>query len=137
MNNELIKRILSSIILIPLALFFIIKGSILFIFFISVCFLIIAYEWYIMSKKNSYYLIGLIFLILSFTSIYIIRIESSDYLTTLFIATICVSTDIGGYIFGKLFRGPKLTKLSPNKTYAGMFGSYFLSLLSVTTVSFF
>ena len=137
MNNELIKRILSSIILIPLALFFIIKGSILFIFFISVCFLIIAYEWYIMSKKNSYYLIGLIFLILSFTSIYIIRIESSDYLATLFIATICVSTDIGGYIFGKLFRGPKLTKLSPNKTYAGMFGSYFLSLLSVTTVSFF
>ena len=137
MNRELIKRILSSIVLIPLALFFIVKGSILFIFFISVCFLIIAYEWHTMSKKKNYYIIGLIFLILSFTSIYILRIESSDYLTTLFIATVCVSTDIGGYIFGKLFRGPKLTKLSPNKTYAGMFGGYFFSLISVTTISLF
>ena len=61
MNKELIKRILSSIVLIPLALFFIIKGSILFVFFISICFLIIAYEWHTMSKKNYYYFHGLIF----------------------------------------------------------------------------
>jgi phosphatidate cytidylyltransferase len=40
-----------------------------------------------------------------------------------------VATDIGGYIFGKLFKGPKLTKLSPNKTYAGMIGGFFLSLI--------
>ena len=44
---------------------------------------------------------------------------------------ICVSTDIGGYIFGKIFKGPKLTKFSPNKTYSGMFGAYFLSILIV------
>ena len=36
-------------------------------------------------------------------------------------------TDIGGYIFGKLFRGPKLTKISPNKTWSGAFGSLILS----------
>ncbi len=137
MNKELIKRILSSIVLIPLALFFIIKGSILFIFFISVSFLIITYEWHMMSKKNSYYLFGIIFLILSFLSIYFLRIESNDYLLTLFVATVCVSTDIGGYVFGKLFKGPKLTKFSPNKTYAGMFGGYFLSLISITTIPFF
>ena len=45
-----------------------------------------------------------------------------DYIYLLTITLICVSTDIGGYIFGKLFKGPKLTKLSPNKTYAGMIG---------------
>ena len=41
----------------------------------------------------------------------------------------CIATDIGGYIFGKTFKGPKLTKISPNKTYAGMFGSFFLSII--------
>ena len=52
MNQELIKRILSSIILIPIALFFIIKGSFLFIFFIGICFGIIVYEWHMMRKKK-------------------------------------------------------------------------------------
>tara|TARA_B100001540_G_C15593995_1_gene545393 strand:+ start:36 stop:665 length:630 start_codon:yes stop_codon:yes gene_type:complete len=137
MNKELIKRILSSIVLIPLSLFFIIKGSILFIFFIFICFLIIAYEWHMMSKKNYYYLHGFIFLILSFLTIYTLRIDSANYLITLFVVTICVSTDIGGYVFGKLFKGPKLTKLSPNKTYAGMFGGYFLSLISITLIPLF
>ncbi len=137
MKTELIKRILSSIVLIPLTLFFIVKGSILFIFFISICFLITSYEWYLMSKNFFLYLIGQIFLILSFMSVYILRIEFSDYITTLLIVIICISTDIGGYVFGKLFKGPKLTKFSPNKTYAGMFGSYFLALLSVSMISFF
>tara|TARA_Y100000996_G_scaffold247113_1_gene194270 strand:- start:135 stop:548 length:414 start_codon:yes stop_codon:yes gene_type:complete len=45
------------------------------------------------------------------------------------ILAICIFTDIGGYIFGKLFKGPKLTKISPNKTYSGMFGGYFLSII--------
>tara|TARA_B100001093_G_scaffold188780_1_gene181357 strand:- start:30 stop:653 length:624 start_codon:yes stop_codon:yes gene_type:complete len=134
MNKELIKRILSSIVLIPLALFFIIKGSILFIFFISICFLIIAYEWHMMSKNKSYYLYGLIFLIFSFLTVYFLQI--SDYRATLLVVTICVSTDIGGYVFGKLFKGPKLTKFSPNKTYAGMFGGYFFSLISITMFPF-
>ena len=40
-----------------------------------------------------------------------------------------ISTDVGGYIFGKFFKGPKLTKISPNKTYAGMIGGYLLSFI--------
>ena len=47
---------------------------------------------------------------------------------------VCVSTDIGGYIFGNIFKGPKLTKISPNKTYSGMIGGYFLSII---TINFF
>ncbi len=137
MSNELIKRIISSIILIPIALFFIIKGSFFFIFFISICFCIIVYEWHIMSKKKPYYFYGLIFLIFSFLTIYALRINNNDYLEVLFVVTICVSTDIGGYIFGKLFKGPKLTKYSPNKTYSGMFGAYFLSLISVNVIPLF
>ncbi len=47
----------------------------------------------------------------------------------LFILSICIFTDIGGYIFGKIFKGKKLTYISPNKTYAGMIGSFLCSLL--------
>ena len=47
----------------------------------------------------------------------------------LFLIIVCISTDIGGYIFGKILKGPKLTKISPNKTYAGVLGSFLLSIL--------
>ena len=136
MNQELIKRILSSIVLIPVALFFIIKGSFLFIFFISTCFCIISYEWHMMRKKKSYYFLGFLFLIFSFVTIYELRfanyIIGKDYMWVLLILIVCVATDVGGYIFGKIFKGPKLTKLSPNKTYAGMFGGYILSLIALS-----
>ena len=44
--------------------------------------------------------------------------------------TICIFTDIGGYVFGKIFKGPKLTRVSPKKTYSGVFGSFLLSLIA-------
>ena len=129
MSKETIKRILSSIIIIPIALFFIIKGSIFFIFFLSVCFLIASYEWYNMSKNKQYNIPGHIFLIISFYFAYLWReyIYIDDPYQFLLIILICVSTDIGGYTFGKIFKGPKLTKISPNKTYAGVLGGYVFS----------
>jgi phosphatidate cytidylyltransferase len=48
-----------------------------------------------------------------------------------FVLIISIATDIGGYLFGKLFKGPKLTKISPNKTIAGSIGSFVLSILSI------
>ena len=65
MKKEFFKRILSSIVLIPIALFFIIKGSFLFNFFILICYGITAYEWHMMSKKKPYHIIGFIFLLYS------------------------------------------------------------------------
>jgi phosphatidate cytidylyltransferase len=136
MSEELIKRILSSIILIPIALFFIIQGSFLFIFFILICLSAIIYEWHMMSRKKFYRIFGFIFIFLSFYTIYKLRIDN-DFWVLLFITIICVSTDIGGYIFGKIFKGPKLTKFSPNKTYAGMIGGYLLSLISAIILTNF
>ena len=132
MKVELQKRILSSLILIPLSFFFIIKGSYLFNFFLFICFCLTIYEWHMMSKRKIYYLSGIIFLIFSFFLTYSLRNASNEQnlLFFLFVIIICISTDIGGYIFGNLFKGPKLTKLSPNKTYSGMIGSYFLAIIS-------
>jgi len=128
MSQEITKRILSSIIIIAIALFFIIKGSFLYIFFLSVFFFITSVEWYKMTKNKNYFLLGLIFLIVSFLSAFLLRnIFLNDFILVILI---CISSDVGGFVFGKLFKGPKLTKVSPNKTYSGMIGSFFLSIIS-------
>ena len=49
----------------------------------------------------------------------------------------CVASDIGGFIFGKTFKGPKLTKISPNKTYSGALGSIILSLTTVLFLTYY
>ena len=123
------KRILSTIILIPLALYFIIQGSFMLMFFTAICFLVACYEWHVMTKKKSYKIYGFPFLFCSFFTFY-----ELDLPIVFFVILICISTDIGGYVFGKIFKGPKLTKISPNKTYTGMIGGYFLSLISLTII---
>ena len=129
MSKEFIKRVLSSAVLLPLAFYFIIQGSYMLIFFTIICFGIACYEWHMMSKNKFYKIYGFLFLILSFYTFYEISIE---FIEVFFVIIICISTDIGGYIFGKIFKGPKLTKISPNKTYAGMIGGYILSLIILT-----
>ena len=53
-NKELKKRILSSIILIPVSFFFIFEGSITFILFLSIIFLTMGFEWFKMTKKKEF-----------------------------------------------------------------------------------
>ena len=132
--NNFTKRVLSTTILLPLVFYIIISGSYLLIFFNIFVFLLAIYEWNAMSKNKKYKIFGFLFLIFSFFCFYKI---SRDLVEVFFVILVCVSTDIGGYIFGKIFKGPRLTKISPNKTYAGMIGSYVLSLTSVLTISNF
>jgi phosphatidate cytidylyltransferase len=85
-----------------------------------------------MMKNKLYKIFGLIFLLISFYTIYKIRNEFNEsYVYLLLVTTICVSTDIGGFLFGKIFKGPKITKISPNKTYSGVIGSFLLSIFSI------
>ena len=130
MIKEFEKRLLSSLILIPIAFFFIIQGSIFFIFFLSLFFLATTYEWIKMNKKNDVMKIfGIVFLLISFYTAFYVR-QQSGLNFFLFIIIICIFTDIGGYVFGKTFKGPKLTKISPNKTYAGVIGSFLFSIIA-------
>ena len=129
MIKEFEKRLLSSLILIPIAIFFIIQGSVFFAFFLFIAFLLTSYEWIKMCKKfNLLKFFGIIFLFLSFLHAFAFR-ENFGLYNFLFIVLICIFTDLGGYIFGKTFKGPKLTKISPNKTYVGVFGSFVCSLI--------
>ena len=126
-SKELEKRILSSIILIPISIFFIFQESMFFIFFLSLVFLVTVYEWLKMSKNINIKMLGIIFLLFSFYFSYLLRTENG-FEFFLFVILISILTDIGGYIFGKTFKGPKLTKISPKKTYAGVIGSFILSV---------
>ena len=134
MSKELVKRVLSSIILLPLVFYFLTSGSFLLILFIVLCFIITFYEWNKMSKNKFYKIFGFIFLLFSFYTFYYLSIE---LFLLIYVILICISTDIGGYIFGKIFKGPKLTTISPNKTYAGMIGGYLLSLICLIVITNF
>ena len=137
-RSEFLFRTISSIILIPITIFIVVKGSIYFNSLLIICFFISVYEWFKISNSKIYGFLGLFFLLISFLTVYLIRNNNlQDYDFFLFLIIICISTDIGGYFFGKVIKGPKLTKLSPNKTYAGMFGSYILSFISVYLIILF
>ena len=126
MKNELKKRVLSILVITPLSFYFIFKGSYFFISFLFILFLISSYEWLKMTKIFFLKAIGLSFLIISFLTAFLIRDEGLEFF--LFIIIICISNDIGGYFFGKFFKGPKLSKISPNKTYSGMLGGILLAI---------
>ena len=133
MKKEFEKRILSSVFIIPISLFFVLQGSVFFLFFLGILFLVTSYEWIKMIKKNQFIkIIGIFFLFFSFYSAYQLRnyLELAVGLNAfLFIILICIFTDIGGYVFGKVFKGPKLTKISPNKTYSGLLGSFIFPVI--------
>ena len=138
MKTEFSKRIVSSIILLPIVIYCIMKGSVLFNFLLIVSFLIVLYEWHNLEKRNLFKIIGIFFIIFSFFSFYKIRnISESSLDDIILLLTICISTDIGGYVFGKILKGPKLTKISPNKTISGVLGSYIFSIIVVLIIFHF
>lgn len=121
------KRFLSSIFLIPFVFFIIYYGNLILVLFTFSCLILAFYEWYTISRNIILRFSGFIFLLFSFFSFYMLSFELNKIF---FVIIICITTDIGGYIFGKLLKGPKLIKISPKKTYSGMLGGYFLSLTS-------
>jgi phosphatidate cytidylyltransferase len=121
------KRFFISLLAFPIIYILLYQKIFSNILIVIVC-LFCVYEWNkIFNKKNYIYLIGLLILFAFFLSL--IKIYNlQDYnLSFLWLILIAWLTDIGGYIFGKLFGGPKLIKISPNKTWAGAFGSLILS----------
>ena len=129
MPSELIKRILTSMAIFPLSIFFVFQGGYLLLSFLLAIFLIANYELFSVLKKISNILFLDLVLILALFSIYYLAENSLWLLLWVIILVIC--SDIGGYVFGKIFKWKKLTKISPKKTVSGVLGSFIFSLLSV------
>ena len=137
--KELNKRVITSFLLI-LLLIFTIKVSFFLFIVLFFTFCEIFYEFYnilnkIFKKHKLKLYINLIFFLFYLTLCILIiwsNLNSKNDLNIIqifLIISICVATDIGGYIFGNIFKGKKLTKISPKKTYSGMIGSYISSLI--------
>ena len=137
MNLELKKRISTSIVLIILiyvSIFINLYVSLLALIIISILswFEFIKMTNKIYSVKNEFVanliliLSALYLTIFAAISYYIIAIDKIYFS---YIILICAFSDIGGFVFGKTFRGRKLTKISPNKTISGSFGSFIFAMI--------
>ena len=137
--TDLKKRIITSILLLSL-LFFGFKNIIILLVLLFFVFVEILNEFQIILKKiflkKKLFLFILLILIQLYT-LYLISLilipfaqNDSQKINYLFlIISICITSDIGGYIVGNIVKGKKLTKISPKKTYSGMIGSFIFSLI--------
>ena len=138
-TNTLRKRIITSVILIILILltynsiYFMISGLLIFAVLSILEFFNLAKR--IFKKKLYYILSNFLFLLFIsiFSIVFFIFYNFTQTKIILFVLLFgCVASDIGGFVFGKLFKGPKLTKISPNKTIAGALGSFVSTCLVIT-----
>ena len=154
MSQNLLKRIITSVVL--LSLLILVNFSHKYIFILSILiigliicleanklfskFLTIKYSKNIspINKFNIKFIMlnittfSYIFLVFCNFSYEIYRSESPIFF--LYVISICFFTDIGGYVFGKIIGGKKLSKISPNKTIAGTVGSFILSITPLIIV---
>lgn len=142
-SENLKKRIFTSFFLILLLyLMILFKPVFLYLLIIIGVFSIIEFTNIIKKiNKNflqklfyNFFFISLIFL--SFTLFFVLSNVSQFKLVLFTLLLTCIFSDIGGYIFGKIFKGPKITKISPNKTISGSLGSFLLSCLTFSSLFF-
>jgi phosphatidate cytidylyltransferase len=125
--NNFKKRLSVSLLAFPL-IYVLLYQKTLSNLLILIVFLFCIFEWVkIFKRKNAIFFLGLIVLFVFLLSLLRIYNYEEFNLTFLWLIVLTWLSDIGGYIFGKLFGGPKLTQISPNKTWAGAIGSIILS----------
>ena len=137
--SELNKRIITSFFLLLVIFFSFLNFKLLSFFLIILTFMTLVELNNIFKKiyKKKNFLIFIAnfisVLYLSYFSITIIIFLLEGFIIekfiVLYLLIICISTDIGGFAFGKIIGGKKLTKISPNKTYSGSLGSFLLSIV--------
>ena len=153
MSKNLFKRLITSIVLLSLLIFINFSHKYIFILSILIIGLIICLEANNLfskflndkySKKtttnklnNKFILLNIItffyiFFVFCNLSYEIHRSEGPIFF--LYVISVCFFTDIGGYVFGKIIGGKKLSKISPNKTIAGTVGSFILSIFPLIIV---
>ena len=135
--NNLQKRILTAIVVFPLSIFFIIMGGNYTLSFLYAVLILGNFEVFSVFKRKISIIVLDIILVTSLLCIYHLRIDTvSSYVLLLWVIILTISSDVGGYIFGKIFKWKKLTKISPNKTLSGVLGSFIFSLGTVFLLGF-
>lgn len=130
--NELAKRFIWSIILAPLTIIIMYKGDFYVIGLVLAVVFLVGCEWQKLieyEKGRIWYLVGVIYVTCPALAISYLAFNDNKH-SLVFLTVIVIATDLGGYIFGKTLKGPKLCpKISPNKTYSGLIGGLSLACL--------
>ena len=133
--TNLQKRILTSLIILPLSIFFVVKGGYFLKFFLLVIFLVANYELFsVFNKKITILFLDIILILSLFIISYLADNGTLPLYLLLWVIILCICSDVGGYVFGKIFKWKKLTAISPKKTLSGFLGSLVLSFFSVFIV---
>ena len=125
------KRIISSLVMIPIALFAIFSSQKLFIFLAIVIAVLMAFEWSEMShkmpNKKKWRLIGFLYISIPLYCAISIRILDNEILFWMF--AIIWATDIFAFFAGKSLGGAKIAPaISPHKTWSGLIGGVLASM---------
>jgi phosphatidate cytidylyltransferase len=144
MSVELEKRIITSVFLFLIAIFCILIHKFVFVLLLIVTLFVCFNEWkdinykYFKKKRHSNWkyffvqFVGLVYLFIFLSTSIALRGNNSESIAFfIIILCICIFSDIGGYVFGKVIGGKKLTIISPNKTISGSLGSFIFSTLPV------
>ncbi len=143
-ENILKKRIQTSLVLLILV-YFMITNNMISTYALIVFGVLSVIEFFQISKKIILkkffrYLFNFLFIIYLSLFCYFFFIFSNLSFLKIILYTVlfgCIASDIGGYVFGKIFKGPKITKISPNKTFSGALGSIIFTCLVVSSSLFF
>ncbi len=135
--NNLSKRILTSIVIFPFYIFFIIKGGNYIVSFLYALLVLANFEVFsVFKRKISIILLDVILVIALLSMLHLRNDTASSFVLLIWVIILTIFSDIGGYIFGKIFKWRKFTKISPNKTLSGALGSFLFSIISVLLIGF-
>ena len=130
--TNLNKRIFTSLIVFPVSMFFIIKGGNYIVSFLYAILILANFEAFSAFKRKTSIIFLDSILVVSLLSILHLRNDTtSSFILLVWVIILTISSDIGGYIFGKIFRWKRLTNISPNKTLSGVIGSVIFSIFSI------
>jgi len=134
--TNLQQRILTSLIILPFSFFFIAKGGFFLLSFLLFIFFIANYELFSsFNKKFTIFFLNLVLILSLFTIFYLTENNEITFLLLIWVIILSICSDVGGYIFGKIFKWKKLTKISPKKTFSGALGSFIFSIFSLFIIS--
>ena len=130
--TNLYKRILTSLIILPVSIFFILMGGNYIVSFLYAILILGNFEVFsVFKRKLTIILIDIILVISLLAFLFLRNDTASSFFLLIWIIILTIFSDIGGYVFGKIFNGKKISKISPNKTIAGVIGSFIFSIISV------
>ena len=143
-TNELKKRIVTSVVLL-LIIFLVFTYNIILVFSLIILGVLSVLEFFNLTNKiikNKFYMTISNLFFLAYISLFCLItffFFNFPQLKIIFLSILfgCIASDIGGFIFGKIFKGPKLTNISPKKTITGAFGSIFLTTIVFSSIIFY